>query len=179
MFGLLIFKCLLTYDVGSFFPFIYKFPSGHSHKFLLPFVFLQPFMRLFSLCVTIWRYLFLVAFAIARAFALSRSSIQTIFLSLSYPLGTISFLTFLSFSCFSVDNLGGVSLTINEDGGGDSPISIVYGNPDIPDEEPLEVNNTIPNLIVLSDASRKCTTMRSKIIRSSPQGDEFEYIFLA
>lgn len=86
---------------------------------------------------------------------------------------------FLSFSCFFVDNLGGVPLTVNEDGGGDSPISIVYGNQNIPDEELLEVNNTIPNLIILSDAGRKCTTMRSKIIRSNPQGDEFEYIFLA
>lgn len=45
-----------------------------------------------------------------------------------------------------MDNIGGVPLTVNEDGGGDSPISIDYGNPNIPDEELLEVNNTIPNL---------------------------------
>lgn len=42
---------------------------------------------------------------------------------------------------------------VGEGAGGDSPISAIYGNPDIPYEEPLEVNGCIPNLIILSDIS--------------------------
>lgn len=54
----------------------------------------------------------------------------------------------------SMDDLGGIPLNINGDGMGDSLISVVYGNPDIPNDEPLEVNCHIPNLVVFSDKSR-------------------------
>lgn len=37
---------------------------------------------------------------------------------------------------------------------GDSPISTIYRNLDIPDEELLEVNGLIPNMIILRDSSR-------------------------
>lgn len=35
----------------------------------------------------------------------------------------------------------------------DSPILAIYGNPNISNDEPLEVNGRIPNLMVLSDSS--------------------------
>lgn len=43
-------------------------------------------------------------------------------------------------------------MPLNGDGGGYYPILSVYGNLHIPVEKPLEVNNHIPNLIVLSNS---------------------------
>lgn len=42
-------------------------------------------------------------------------------------------------------------MLLNGDSDGDSPISVVYENPNIPHEEPLDVNGLIPNMVVLSD----------------------------
>lgn len=44
-------------------------------------------------------------------------------------------------------------LNINENNRSDSPISIVYGNPDIPDKNALKVNGLVLNLIILSNSS--------------------------
>lgn len=43
-----------------------------------------------------------------------------------------------------MDDLRGVPLNINGDGGHDYLISVIYGNPDILDEEPLEVKGDPP-----------------------------------
>lgn len=45
----------------------------------------------------------------------------------------------------SMDDLGGIPLNTNGDGRGDYLISVVYGNPNSPNDEPLEVNCHIPN----------------------------------
>lgn len=45
----------------------------------------------------------------------------------------------------------GMHLNINGYDVGDSPIPIVYRNLNIPDDEPLEVNDIFPNLIIIGE----------------------------
>lgn len=51
-------------------------------------------------------------------------------------------------------NVGNILENINEVDGGDSPISRIYENLEVPHDEPLEVNYPNPNFIMLSDSFR-------------------------